>query len=234
MLPSTLLLMIVAPPPWTSWTEPPIREPFRRATEFAPSACTLPITTTRTAFNVAPRSTLIVPFTRVRSSDRSCSAGPGDCRPSPHRSIRPDRSRETWRRVRCQPPGAAHYRGYPTATGCRDVLDPVMNEFRPGGITYRVFFVGAYASCAGPSRSPPRAARRARAPAGRQLVCRLGRAADFWIPGLCSGMWRGLVARLPFDPLYFMVPTADPRQHQFSRSPCSGRHDARAEQQTPR
>lgn len=41
-------------------------------------------------------------------------------------------------------------------------------------------------------------------PDGEPICRRLGQAADFWIPGLCSGVLAAWVAaRLPFDRLYF-------------------------------
>ena len=57
------------------WTEPPIRDFASTETCRAPSAWTLPITTTPRAERVAPRSTLIVPLTRVRSSRQVAPGG---------------------------------------------------------------------------------------------------------------------------------------------------------------
>lgn len=65
MLPSTALLTTCAPPPCTTWTEPPTRDLLRMATLLAPSPWALPITTTLVTTSVAARSTLNVHWTWV-------------------------------------------------------------------------------------------------------------------------------------------------------------------------
>ena len=115
---------------------------------------------------------------------------------------------ETWRRVRVpnlpiQPATADALQQL-----ARDILDPVIDEYGPVEITY------GFASWELTRHVPGRIAPHLDQHAGHELrpngklVCpRLGQAADFWIPGLCSGMLAAwLVAKLPFDRLYFYGP----------------------------
>lgn len=115
---------------------------------------------------------------------------------------------ETWRRVRVPnlPEQPSTVAALQQLAG--EVLDPVINKFGPIEITY------GFASRELTRHVPNRIAPSLDQHAGHEIrddgqpICpRLGQAADFRVPGLCSGAvaaWIG--AKLPFDRLYFYGP----------------------------
>ncbi|MCB4825587.1 hypothetical protein [Roseicella aerolata] len=112
---------------------------------------------------------------------------------------------ETWRRVRV--PNLPVQAGTIAALQrlARDVLDPVVDEFGPLEITYG--FASWELTRHVPGRIDPTRDQHAGhelRPDGRLVCSRLGQAADFHVPGICSGaLCTWLAERLPFDRLYF-------------------------------
>ncbi len=112
---------------------------------------------------------------------------------------------ETWRRVRV--PNLPEQPGTVAALkrlAC-EVLDPVVEQFGGIEITYGFASRALHRHVTGridPSRDQ-HSGHELR-PNGEPICARLGQAADFWVPGMCSGLvatW--ITARLPFDRLYF-------------------------------
>ncbi len=112
---------------------------------------------------------------------------------------------ETWRRVR-----VANLPEQPGTVAAllrlaRDVLDPVVDQFGRIEITYG--FASRALTRHVPGRIDPSRDQHAGhelRPNGEPVCTRLGQAADFWVPGLCSGILAAwIAARLPFDRLYF-------------------------------
>lgn len=112
---------------------------------------------------------------------------------------------ETWRRVRVpnlpdQPGTVASLQRL-----TRDVLDPVVEQFGPIEITYG--FASRELTRHIPGRIDPSRDQHSGhelRPNGEPICVRLGQAADFRVPGLCSrALAAWITARLPFDRLYF-------------------------------
>lgn len=112
---------------------------------------------------------------------------------------------ETWRRVRV--PNLPEQRGTVAALQrlARDVLDPVVDEFGAIEITYG--FASRELTRHVPRRIEPSRDQHSGHELrqdGEPICARLGQAADFRVPGLCSSELAAWVAaRLPFDRLYF-------------------------------
>ncbi len=112
---------------------------------------------------------------------------------------------ETWRRVRVpnlpeQPKTFAALQLLAS-----DVLDPVIDKFGAIEITYG--FASRELTRHVPGKIDPSRDQHSGhelRPDGEPICARLGQAADFRVPGLCSGELAAWVtARLPFDRLYF-------------------------------
>ena len=112
---------------------------------------------------------------------------------------------ETWRRVRV--PNLPQQAGTVEALQrlARDVLDPAIDEFGPIEITYG--FASQELTKHVPGRIDPSLDQHAGHELrrdGRPICRRLGAAADFRFPGVCSGSLAAWVAaKVPFDRLYF-------------------------------
>lgn len=112
---------------------------------------------------------------------------------------------ETWRRLRV--PNLPEQPGTVAALQrlARDVLDPVADEFGPIEITYG--FASRELTRHVPGRIDPSRDQHSGhelRPDGSPICARLGQAADFRVPGLCSGTLAAWVAaKLPFDRLYY-------------------------------
>jgi hypothetical protein len=112
---------------------------------------------------------------------------------------------ETWRKVRV--PNLPEQPGTVGALQrlARDLLDPVVEQFGPIEITYG--FASRELTRHIQGRIDPSLDQHAGhelRPNGEPICARLGQAADFRVPSLCSGAvaaW--IAAKLPFDRLYF-------------------------------